>query len=121
MDGSLSIAMTSGLQETLDYERDIRIAIQGQLAGTAAALVSSQQDLTDLTGVVAGKASAEDLTNGLPARATVSSLVAGLATKQDKLDFASNVTVGTLQATTGGVSGDLTVGGWCGHLRDHDR
>jgi hypothetical protein len=93
-DGSLSIAKTGGLQDTLDYERAIRVGIQGQIAGTAASLGYTQQDLADLTSVVAGKASA-----------------ANLLTKQDTLDGASSVTVGTLQATTGGVSGDLTVGG----------
>ena len=97
--------MTDGLQQRLDDDRDIRVGIQGQLAGTAAALVSSQQDLADLTGVVASKASAADVTEALLTRATVSSLVQGLSTKQDRLDFASSVTVGALQTTTGGGPG----------------
>ena len=69
------------------------------------------QDVAALTSVVDTKAAQADLTNGLLTRATVSSLVAGLATKQSSLDFASNVTVSSLQTTTGGVSRNLTVGG----------
>ena len=80
-EASLHLSKVSGLTaalegkatlEALDYERDIRIAIQGQIAGTAAALGYTQQDLVDLTGVVASKASGEELTNGLLTRATVS-------------------------------------------------
>jgi hypothetical protein len=108
-DASLTIAKTNGLQQRLDDDRDIRIAIQGQLGGTAAALVSSQQDLADLTSVVDSKASAADLVNGLLTRSTVSSLVAGLATKQDKLDSFSNLSISGISATTAAV-GTLTSG-----------
>ena len=68
------------------------------IGSASQALVYTQQDLAALTSVVDTKA-------------TVSSLVAGLATKSDTLDAASSVTVGSLHATTGSVSGNLTVGG----------
>ena len=115
-DGALEITKVSGLtaalagkasQDTLDYERDIRIAIQGQIAGTAAALGYTQQDLVDLIGVVASKASGEELTNGLLTRATVSSLVAGLATKRDKIDSFSNLNVNAISTINADVTGTL--------------
>ena len=90
IDGSLTIAMTGGLQTTLDDTRAVQLSIQSSLGDTARALVYTQQDLAALTSVVDTKATQEDLTNGLLTRATVSSLVAGLATKQDGLDFASS-------------------------------
>ena len=108
-DGSLSIAMTSGLGTTLDDSRAVQLSIQASLGDTARALVYTQQDLAALTSVVDTKATQEDLTNGLLTRATVSSLVAGLGTKQDRLDSFSNVNVSAISATTAAV-GTLTAG-----------
>ena len=105
MDRSLTIAMTDGLQDRLDYDRDIRIGIQGQLASTVQNLVFTQEDPAALTTLVDTKPSQEELTSTLLTRVTVSSLVAGLATRQPSLDFASQVTVGTLQAGAVTVSG----------------
>ena len=109
-DGSLTIAKTVGLRSELDTINEIRAGMQVTIANTAASLLLTKDDVAALTSVVDTKASQEDLTNGLLTRATVSSLVAGLSSKQQSLDFASNVTVGALQAATMGVSGDLTMG-----------
>ena len=61
-DGSLTIAMTAGLQTKLDDSKDIQLAAQASLAGTAQALVYTQQDLTALSSVVDGKAAQSPLT-----------------------------------------------------------
>ena len=100
-DGSLTISMTDGLQTKLDDMYAIQLSTQASLGNTSQALVYVQQDLTALTSVVDTKATQADLPNGLLTRATVSSLVAGLATKQDKLNSFSSVSVGTL---TSGVT-----------------
>ncbi len=49
------------------------------------------------------------LQDALLVRATISSLVAGLSTKQDKLDSFSTVSISEISATTAGV-GTLTAG-----------
>jgi hypothetical protein len=104
-DNSIQLQKVSGLQQSLDDARDIRASLQGQISGNALALGYTKLDLTDLTAVVADKASTAELTNGLLKRATVSSLVQGLATKQDKLDSFSNLDVASVS-----VSGNINAG-----------
>ena len=105
LDGALTVAMTDGLEGRLQDIRDIQVSTQATIGSTAQALVYTNQDVAALTSVVDTKASQVDLTDGLLTRATVSSLVAGLSTKQSSLDFASSVTVGTLQSGAVTVSG----------------
>jgi hypothetical protein len=107
--GSLQIDNVEGLQQVIDDARDIRTGLQGQLGGLANNLVYAQQDLTDLTGVVAEKATTTELTTGLLTRATVSSLVAGLSSKQDKIDSLSAITLSGITASTV-TAGGLTSG-----------
>ena len=58
--------------------------------------------------MVASKASVEELTNGLLTRATISSLVAGLSTKQDTIDSFSTLNVTAINTIDADVSGTLT-------------
>jgi hypothetical protein len=104
-DGSLTISQTADLQRQLDDINAIRASLQGQIGGLATNLVYAQQDLTDLTTVVAEKASTAELTEGLLTRATISSLVADLSSKENKLDGFSNLDVASV-----GVRGVLSAG-----------
>ena len=94
---SLTIALTGGLGTRLDDLHAIQLSTQACIGSASQQLVYMQQDLATLTSVVDTKA-------------TASSLVAGQATKSDKLDAASSVTVGSLHATTGTIDA-LTVTG----------
>ncbi len=92
-EGSLTVAMVGGLQATLDDSRDTQLATQASLGSTSQALVYAQEDLVSLTSLVDTKASQADINNGLLTRATLSSLVAGLSTKQNKLDSFSEISI----------------------------
>jgi phosphohistidine swiveling domain-containing protein len=100
----LTIAQTADLQRQLDDINEIRRGQQSQITGNALNLHYTKLDLADLVVEVAGKVSTAEFNEQLLTRATVSSLVAGLATKENKLDTFTALDVASV------VSGALTAG-----------
>jgi hypothetical protein len=98
-DGSLSIAYTADLQRQLDDINEIRRAHQAQITGVYLALDYTKRDLADLVIAVSDRPSTTEFNEQLLTRATVSSLVQGLATRQEKLSSFSDLDVASIKVS----------------------